>query len=265
MNASAEFYEAFATHYASYYEGVDAGEAVRQWVCHLESTGLIPPAACRVKDPPALLDFGCGPGRHLREWLGAGFRVSGSDISAAMLRLAARNARAGPGTEIPLYRADALREEEWSLLASRFNLVVSHLNFLQMFDARALRRLFGSVVRVLVPGGCWVLDHTTRPMEDLPLIEEAPDPAGGMVRRELRAGGEPGSVIAQWITNDRTLTETWWFHHSSQLEQEARGSGLYLFQNAGWNPLEAVIWPDDSTGPRRLLIFKRPLPDRLQG
>ncbi len=60
--------------------------------------------------PPAggaILDLGCGTGRHSVPLASRGFRVTGVDLSGGMLDLAAQRARAA-GVSVELVRADAV-------------------------------------------------------------------------------------------------------------------------------------------------------------
>ena len=90
-----EFFDSYAAQYMN--ESFTA-DSVRE-VEFLEGVLALPAGA-------AILDVGCGTGRHAVELAGHGYRVTGLDLSAGMLAEAAK-AAARAGVEIELIEADA--------------------------------------------------------------------------------------------------------------------------------------------------------------
>src|SRR5262249_40031703 len=125
---NADFFDAFAPYYSAHYAEIEPREIVHRWVALFEREGLMQAYKSREQIQPNLLDLGCGPGRHLRPWRAAGFRVSGLDLSPAMLRLAAQNANAGTGKDIALYCGDIRDVESLQPLSETFDWIVSHFN-----------------------------------------------------------------------------------------------------------------------------------------
>ena len=108
----------------------------------------------------AVLDLGCGTGHLARYFLERGCRVTGLDLSAAMLEYAREN------TE-PYIDSGQARFEQVDIarfaMADEFGLVVSTydaLNHLADFDA--LQSCFRSVYPLLVDDGWFIFDLNTR-------------------------------------------------------------------------------------------------------
>jgi SAM-dependent methyltransferase len=90
-----EFFDSYATQYMNESFTADSVHEVE----FLEEVLGVPAGA-------AILDVGCGTGRHAVELAGHGYRVTGLDLSAGMLAEAAK-AAAGAGVDIELIKADA--------------------------------------------------------------------------------------------------------------------------------------------------------------
>ncbi len=84
---------------ADRYDEEDFTQDTEAEVAELQALLDLPPGS-------QLLDVGCGTGRHAVPLVLAGFRVTGVDLSPAMLALAATRARAA-GVELDLVEADA--------------------------------------------------------------------------------------------------------------------------------------------------------------
>jgi SAM-dependent methyltransferase len=106
-----------------------------------------------------LLDVGCGAGHLASDFLQAGYSVTGLDLSPSMLEYARQ--RCAPFVETGQARfveGDAAGFH----LDERFGLVVSTFDMLNHLpDLAALRGAFGSVYRVLAPGGLFIFDLNT--------------------------------------------------------------------------------------------------------
>jgi SAM-dependent methyltransferase len=119
-------------------------------------------------DGRQVLEVGCGSAPCAR-WLAAqGARVTGLDLSTAMLRYASA-ANQATGIPVPLVRANAeripFRDNAFDLACSAFGAVP----FVADVDA-----VFGEVARVLRPGGRWVFS-VTHPMRWIFPDDPGPD------------------------------------------------------------------------------------------
>ena len=107
-----------------------------------------------------VLDLGCGTGQLARRFITEGYRITGLDLSPAMLAHAeANNAQAVAEGRARFVQGDAAGfafDERFGLVVSTFDT----LNHLPSFDA--LRGCFGCVRAVLAPGGVFVFDTNTR-------------------------------------------------------------------------------------------------------
>ena len=90
-----EFFDSYAPQYMN---EVFTGDSVREAAFLVEVLDLAPGAA--------VLDIGCGTGRHAVELARRGFSVTGLDISSGMLA-EARVAAVGAGVKLELVEADA--------------------------------------------------------------------------------------------------------------------------------------------------------------
>ena len=106
----------------------------------------------------AVLDLGCGWGRHSVAMARAGFAVTGLDLSETLLARARRRAQAA-GVSVEWVRAD-MREIPWT---DRFDAVCSFYSSLGYFlsDAEDLRALRGAH-RALRRDGVFVLETMHR-------------------------------------------------------------------------------------------------------
>lgn len=106
-----------------------------------------------------LLDLCCGTGHLAVHFLDSGYRVTGLDLSEAMLEYARANAAAyivaGLANFIQGDAANFSLEDQFGLVVSTFDA----LNHLPDFDA--LKSCFLSVYPVLTPGGSFIFDLNT--------------------------------------------------------------------------------------------------------
>lgn len=103
-----------------------------------------------------VLELGCGAGRVALHLAGAGFEVTGLDVSSAMLALAQKNlASAGLAREVRLLRAD-LRD---FALDRRFAMATLAINtFMHFLTIADQVRALANARRHLEPGGWLVID-----------------------------------------------------------------------------------------------------------
>jgi SAM-dependent methyltransferase len=123
-------------------------------------------------DGREILEVGCGSAPCARWLAEQGARVTGLDLSAAMLRYASA-ANLATGVEVSLVRGNAellpFQDKAFDLACSAFGAVP----FVASVDA-----VFAEVARVLRPGGRWVFS-VTHPMRWI--FPDDPGPEGLMV------------------------------------------------------------------------------------
>ena len=150
-----------------------------------------------------VLELGCGAAAGARWLAGQGAEVTGLDLSAGMLRHAARAARRS-GVRVPLVQADALalpfRDAAFDVVCTAFGAVPF------VADSAAVMR---EVARVLRPGGRWVFS-ITHPMRWI--FWDEPDETGLVARNsyfdrtpyvELDEDGTPTYVEQHRTLGDR--------------------------------------------------------------
>ena len=102
----------------------------------------------------AVLDIGCGPGRHSVALAKRGFEVTGVDVTPCLLRRAKELARS-EGLEVEWILAD-MRE---FVRPAGFDLVISMFTSFGYFDtAEENERVLGNFRESLRPGGACVVD-----------------------------------------------------------------------------------------------------------
>lgn len=102
----------------------------------------------------SVLDVSCGAGRYARAFAALGLRVTGVDLSAALLREARCQSGDLPGAPV-YYRCDARRMP----FAGQFDAAVSLFTSFGYFDRREDDLdIFKGVRRALVRGGTFVVD-----------------------------------------------------------------------------------------------------------
>lgn len=145
----------------------------------------------------AVLDLGCGFGRHLLALRERGFEALGMDRSEALLGLAAR--LEGGSLRGRLVRGDfrALPFRERG-----FDALVMLFSSFGYFDDTENARVLGECARVLRPGGTLVLDLMNPARVRATLVPESRNERGGrtIVERRTLARDEPR------VRKDVTLT-----------------------------------------------------------
>ncbi|MBD0329558.1 MAG: methyltransferase domain-containing protein [Thermoleophilia bacterium] len=129
----------------------------------------------------AALDAACGTGRHAARLAALGHRVIGVDATPEMLEIARRKAPGGEFHEGDLH--------ELPLADDSVDLVVCGIAVSHVPD---LVPVFAEVVRVLRPGGHFVLSDSRGRFADigLPLVRERPDGTYGYMRAWSRLASE---------------------------------------------------------------------------
>lgn len=137
-----------------------------------------------------VLELGCGTGRVLLPLAQAGARITGLDISQAMLaRARAKVAAAGVSDRVSLIEAD-FRD---FVLSESFRLAFVALNtFMHLTNPGDQARALAAIHRHLVPGGLLVLDLFNPHPE---LLENAD---GRLMHDFTRVGPEHGSISSRF-------------------------------------------------------------------
>ncbi|WP_461361808.1 class I SAM-dependent DNA methyltransferase [Candidatus Darwinibacter acetoxidans] len=105
--------------------------------------------------PHCVIDLGCGTGNLTIPLTQQGWRLTGVDLSWAMIA-EARGKAAGLGLEIPFYVADL---RDFRLPGAAFDTAISGCDVLNYLTSESdLERAFETVFRLLTPGGLWLFD-----------------------------------------------------------------------------------------------------------
>jgi len=145
-----------------------------------------------------LLDLGCGEGRYARALAACGCRVTGVDLSEALLAEARRRSPGLPGA--PTY----LRADMRTLpFGPQFDGVVSLFTSFGYFDAPADdARVLGEVARVLAPGGRFLLDFLHAPVVRATLVPASVEERAGVrlhVTRRIDDASAGGPYVRKTI------------------------------------------------------------------
>jgi SAM-dependent methyltransferase len=225
-DSNLSFYDRFAGPYQHLYAQIDEDAAVDRWVGVLQKIGLIQGLDARQLAPIALVDVGCGAGKHLPAWKRQGFAPTGLDGSPAMLAYAERNFRSAD-LEFSLILADILALDGERRGASLFSAAVSHLFFPNLFSSDQLFFLMEGIACLLKPGGIWIADWRTDLLGSRP-THETVEIDGVSWRRSNAFDPAIEAFVQTWSTGDLQLEERFWHHELSQIEESALRAGLHL-------------------------------------
>ena len=151
MTPSSAMYGRLARYYDLVYASKDYAREVRELRALVQRYGKRP--------AHSWLDVACGTGRHL-ELLRRYYRVTGVDLSPAMLRVARRRL---PGVRLFPSNMESLR------LGERFDVVSCLFSAIGYLRTRAaLARAFAAFVRHLEPGGVLLIDPWIEPSRFIP-------------------------------------------------------------------------------------------------
>ena len=137
-----------------------------------------------------VLELGCGTGRLLLPLARQGFQVTGVDLSAGMLEVAARKARTeGLADRIVLLQQD-MRE---LALEARFGFAFAAINsFLHMMTVEDQLAALDSVYQHLIPGGLLLVDMFN------PDPERLLDARGQVVLEKVMADPDTGQPLLKF-------------------------------------------------------------------
>lgn len=253
-NPNPESYDRFAESYELIYGQIDEYGVVRAWLDLAEATGLVPSRAERERQPPSLIDVGCGPGWYLPAWASHYFRVAGLDCSPRMLEMARQNLRAARITDSGrLYQADIREVAAVRRLGRKFDLAVSHFSFPNLFPPNELPALFGGIAELLAPGGLWLTDLRPELETADETVERIELPEGKIVRRS-DFDCASGSYRQFWTVNDLDFQERFWFHNSATVARARQSSNLDLIADSEWPAPHDSHRDDPNPTPRMLIL-----------
>ena len=148
-------------------------------------------------DGAAILDLGCGVGRHSLEFARRGMRVTGVDRTEGYLERA-RAESAEQGLDVEWVRADMREFRRENVFDAAVSLLTS---FSYFADPAEDRRVAENVLASLKPGGRFVIDLMGK--EVLARIFREKDwheePDGTLLLEERRVTQEWGQLQARWI------------------------------------------------------------------
>ncbi len=165
--------------------------------------------------PARILDVPCGEGRHAMEMASRGYRVTGADITPALLE-DARRSSAERGVDLELELAD-MRDLPWK---GRFEGAFSFWGSLGYFDEEGNTAFLHSMARALKPGGRFVLDtHVAETI--LPRFEE----------RAWRYAGETLVLEDRSYDHETSRIEVEWTFVKDGTTRKAQSSmRIYTYQ-----------------------------------
>ncbi|HEY4497055.1 MAG TPA: class I SAM-dependent methyltransferase [Candidatus Paceibacterota bacterium] len=109
--------------------------------------------ALHLKRGARILDIPCGNGRHSIQLAKAGFRVTGSDSSSPLLKIAKEEAEA-MGVYLELKKGDMRRVK----IGKRFDAVINMFTSFGYFDDEGTELFLQNIKRHLKPGGKFLID-----------------------------------------------------------------------------------------------------------
>lgn len=170
-----------------------------------------------------VLDLCCGMGRHSLVLTDFGFKVTGVDLSEALLAEARRKDAAG---EVRWVRGD-MREVP---LADTFDAVVNLFTSFGYFEDDAENvRVLHEIKRLLKPGGSFIIDYLNPPYVKAHLVPESERTDGSVLIREQRRI-ENGFVKKQIVLSEggaeRTYEERVKLYDRERFEALLKEAGL---------------------------------------
>ena len=166
-----------------------------------EAADLVDALVRRLAPPSgaAILDLGCGSGRHARRLAAHGFAVTGIDLSAASLS----RARERPGARVLFVRQDMRRP----FGTRSFDCVVSLFTSFGYFaDPADHHAVVDNIARALRPGGRVVLDYLNVARVEAHLVREEVAACAGIVYRVSR-WSDAAAIYKRVVVEDPAAPE----------------------------------------------------------
>lgn len=203
----------------------------------------------------AILDVGCGRGRHARLLAARGYRVTGVDLSEKALRTARRRAE-DEGLEVRFLQADmrALPFE------ARFGGVVNLFTSFGYFEDDADHtRAVAEMAKALKPGGWLVQDFLNAPYALAHLVPEDEREVDGLriaQRRWVESGRVNKEITLHKNGDTYTFTESVRLLTAANFREMYAAAGLDLRATFG----DYDGGPHTPTAPRLILCARKPGP-----
>lgn len=255
---SPEWFEEFFTELPNeFWRRMTSAEQTRSEVDAIVArTGLTPPAT--------VLDVACGSGRHVVEFAGRGYDVTGVDVSNEALTHAARSA-SDKGVPITVHRRDMRDLSD----LGRFDLILLLGNSLGYLPEPGLQQLIAALAAATKPGGWLVLDCNVAAESILPGFrpdgDRAPMVAGDITADVDTAYDVLTSCVRTtytFVQGERRVVATA-LHHVY-----TAGHIVYLVRTHGFDRVTAAGDPDGTPytiGSPRLVLTAQAGPTRPEG
>jgi SAM-dependent methyltransferase len=195
----------------------------------------------------ALLDLGCGPGRHARALAARGYRVTGVDSNAAALAEARR-----ASTDSITYDEHDMRR--LSELPGMFDGVICLWQSFGYFDAATNADILRQVGMKLRPGGRLALDIYHRGFFERNQGARQFERAGRAIVETKRMHGDRLTVTLDYGPDRQPDSFEWQLFFPEQITALAQRCGFRLLQECA-NFDENT--PASAAAPRMQLLFER--------
>ena len=214
------FEESFGEEYLQLYPHRDDEDARRA----VDLVGAVVPLAGR-----RVLDLACGPGRHAAQLVVQGARVTGLDLSEALLA----RARARLGGRVALVRGDMrclpFRDRTFDVVVNLFT------SFGYFSDDTQQQAVVNEAARTVVTGGCFVLDYFNAALVRSGLVPEEQKTMGNQQVRIARKISSDGRFVVKEMKPEkgRGLVERVRLLSPADLEGFLGAAGLSIRQRFG--------------------------------
>ncbi len=234
-NLNPAFYEQIAPVYDSLYEDVDAEEAVRQWRLLVKRHARMPkPGEATL---PRLLDLGCGTGRYLDPWAGAGFSVTGVDASRNMMARARQLRRDSDwAARIRLVTSDLRKPNRKLGTGDPFDVAVAHLNFLNLFPPAEISEVLKSLASCMSVGARLFTDCASPALMPEGARDRIVLNDSTAVEIVTMPDPDAGTVIREYQFHQSKISEKYWLHSAVALKAAAGLANWRLESTYTWRP-----------------------------
>lgn len=200
----------------------------------------------------SVFDLCCGMGRHSLALADLGFRVTGMDLSEALLREAKRRDTEG--------RIDWLQGDMREVPADGgYDAVVNWFTSFGYFsDDRENTKVLGEISRLLVPGGRFLIDYLNAEHVALNLVPHSVREEAGLIideRRTIEDGYVRKQItISESGRRDRSYMEQVKLYRLEDFDLMCKEAGLMIQQVYG--DYQGADY-DEKTSPRLIMIGRK--------